>query len=89
MQPAEPEEEGVEDHTAFVLAKYLEDFILSNFQTTSRVNLRAKDGMLGQQYPTDIGPIDVLSVQPTSNSFVVIELKKGRSSDQVVGQILR
>jgi restriction system protein len=43
----------------------------------------------GRQYPTDIGPIDILAFEPKSNSFVVIELKKGRPSDQVIGQILR
>ena len=47
------------------------------------------DGNDGQQYATEIGPIDILAVEPKSNSFNVIELKKGRSSDQVVGQILR
>lgn len=36
-----------------------------------------------------MGPIDILAVEPDSGSFVVIELKKGRPSDQVVGQILR
>jgi RecB family endonuclease NucS len=30
-----------------------------------------------------------LAIEPQSGSFVVIELKKGRPSDQVVGQILR
>ena len=43
----------------------------------------------GQQYETEIGPIDILAVEPKSKSFVVIELKKGRPSDQVIGQILR
>jgi hypothetical protein len=43
----------------------------------------------GQQYATDIGPIDILALERDSGSFVVIELKKGRPSDQVVGQILR
>ena len=33
--------------------------------------------------------IDILAVEPKSNSFVVIELKKGQTSDKVVGQILR
>ncbi|HXK39988.1 MAG TPA: PDDEXK nuclease domain-containing protein [Candidatus Paceibacterota bacterium] len=47
------------------------------------------EGNDGQQYATDIGPIDILAVEPKSKSFVVIELKKGRPSDQVVGQILR
>jgi restriction system protein len=47
------------------------------------------DGSDGQQYATDVGIIDILAVEPEVPSFVVIELKKGRPSDQVVGQILR
>jgi RecB family endonuclease NucS len=43
----------------------------------------------GQQYPTSIGNIDLLAVDRQKNEFVVIELKKGRSSDVAVGQILR
>ena len=39
--------------------------------------------------PSDVGSIDILAVEPTSKSFVVIELKKGRPSDAVIGQILR
>lgn len=42
----------------------------------------------GRQYPTDVGNIDLLCVKPDGN-FVVIELKKGRESDRVVGQISR
>ncbi len=82
----------VEDPTAFVLEKYLEDFIVSNFATIFRGSLRIfedTEGNDGQQYATDIGPIDILAVEAKSGDFVVIELKKGRPSDQVVGQILR
>ncbi len=85
-------EEGIEDQNAFVLEKYLEEFIVSNFQTIFRGKFEIYEdaaGNDGQQYATDIGPIDILAVEPKSNSFVVIELKKGRPSDQVVGQILR
>ena len=84
--------EAVEDPSAFVLEKYLEDFIVSNFQTIFKGELKLyedADGNDGQQYVTDIGPIDILAFEPKSNSFVVIELKKGRPSDQVIGQILR
>lgn len=48
-----------------------------------------EEGNIGQQYPTEIGNIDILAKDPTSNSYMVIELKKGRESDRVVGQILR
>lgn len=84
--------EGVEDTNAFVLEKYLEDFIVSNFATIFKGELRIYedgDGNEGQQYATDVGPIDILAVEAKSKAFVVLELKKGRPSDQVVGQILR
>ncbi len=82
----------LEDPTAFVLEKYLEDFIVSNFATIFRGDLTIfedAEGNDGQQYAADIGPIDILAVEAKSGNFVVIELKKGRPSDQVVGQILR
>lgn len=86
------EHEAIEDKNAFVLEKYLEDFIVSNFDTIFKGRLKIyedPDGNDGQQYATDIGPIDILAIEQKSNSFVVIELKKGRPSDTVVGQTLR
>ncbi len=90
---APPKDElAVEDPSAFVLEKYLEDFIVSNFATIFKGQLRVfedSEGNDGQQYATDIGSIDILAVDSQTDTFVVIELKKGRSSDRVVGQILR
>jgi restriction system protein len=80
------------DASVFVLEKYLEEFIVSNFNTIFKGELKIykeTEDNDGQQYTTDIGPIDILAVENESNSFVVIELKKGRPSDQVIGQILR
>ena len=82
----------VEDQSEFVLEKYLEEFIVSNFDTIFKGSLRIfedSEGNDGQQYATDIGPIDILAIEEKNNAFVVIELKKGRPSDRVVGQILR
>ena len=87
-EPAEP----IEDTSAFALEKYLEEFIVSNFHAIFKRELKIykdADGNDGQQYETEIGPIDILAVEQKSKSFVVIELKKGRPSDQVIGQILR
>ncbi|MGQ0685431.1 PDDEXK nuclease domain-containing protein [Bradyrhizobium sp.] len=85
-------EDVVEDGNVFALERYLEDFIVTNFSTIFQGTLKIyqdAEGNDGQQYTTDIGYIDILAVEPQSNSFVVIELKKGRPSDQVVGQVLR
>jgi len=85
-------ESGLEDPNAFVLEKYLEDFIVTNFATIFRNEFRIyvdAEGNDDQQYSTDIGSIDILAQTRAGDSFVVIELKKGRPSDQVVGQVLR
>ena len=91
--PAKPEllEEDVEDQKEFVLEKYLEDFIVSNFEAIfkKKLVLFSVDGSIAQQFPTDVGVIDILAQEPSSNSLVVIELKKGRAADKVVGQILK
>ncbi len=87
------EEGTIKDHKRFILEKYLEEFIVSNFDTifSGRLVLfRDEQGkMVGRQYRVDVGIIDILATEPATNSIVVIELKKGRESDVVVGQILR
>ena len=45
--------------------------------------------MVGQQYPSDTGPIDILAISKDKKTLLVVELKKGRVSDNVVGQIQR
>jgi len=75
----------------FVLEKYLEDFIVSNFKTIFKgeLELYHDEEVTGQQYMTATGPIDILARDQKTGDFVVIELKKGRPSDHVIGQILR
>jgi len=77
----------------FALEKYLEDFIATNFDRVfgRRLNILKdpEQGLVGQQFPTSVGSIDILAQEASTGAFVVIELKKGRESDQVVGQVLR
>lgn len=41
------------------------------------------------QYQTDTGPLDILAISKDKNRLLVVELKRGRASDVVVGQIAR
>lgn len=86
-------DETIEDPSVFALEKHLEDFLVKNWKQTelgSKYDIFESDGELaGQQYPTDTGNIDILAISKDKNELLVIELKKGRASDVVVGQIQR
>ena len=83
----------VEDPSEFALEKHLEDFLVKNWKNTdlgSNYKIYEEDGeLVGQQYPSDTGPIDILAVSKDNKTLLVVELKKGRVSDNVVGQIQR
>jgi restriction system protein len=83
----------VEDPTFFALEKHLEDFLVHNWYATDlgkRYDIYTEDDeIVGQQYPTDTGPIDILAVRKDGKELLVVELKKGRASDVVMGQIQR
>jgi restriction system protein len=83
----------VEDPSVFALEKHLEDFLVQNWNQTElgkKYDIYEEDGViLGQQYPSDTGPIDILAVSKDKKTLLVVELKKGRASDNVVGQIQR
>ena len=83
----------VEDPTVFALEKHLEDFLIANWPTTDLgrdYDIFTVDGeLVGQQYPSDTGPIDILAISKDQKTLLVVELKRGRASDAVVGQIQR
>lgn len=86
-------DETVEDPSAFALEKHLEDFLVQNWAQTDLgkdYDIYEEDGeKVGQQYPTDTGPMDILAIRKDKSELLVVELKKGRASDGVVGQTLR
>jgi RecB family endonuclease NucS len=45
-------------------------------------------GRDGIEFPTDVGPIDILAVDELG-AFVVFELKRARSPDHAIGQLTR
>lgn len=75
----------------FPLEKYLEHFMVDNWNSIDFGEpleiYRDEDGTPGQQYTTDVGIIDILAKDKDGN-FVVIELKRGKSTQHVMGQIL-
>ena len=83
----------VEDAAAFVMEKHLEDFLVENWPQTDlgkEFDIYVEDGeCVGQQYPTDTGPLDILAISKDKNTLLIVELKKGKASDLVVGQTLR
>jgi restriction system protein len=83
----------VEDPVAFGMEKHLEDFLVANWSQTELgrdFDIFTDDGeLVGQQYPTDTGNLDILAISKDRKRLLVVELKKGRASDAVVGQILR
>lgn len=68
--------------------KTLEDSIEADFDEFGRQIGRSLK-IVGRQYSTTVGPIDLLAQDRKSGEFVVIELKKGRSADKVFGQLSR
>jgi len=83
----------IEDPAAFVMEKHLEAFLVANWNQTilsKDFSIIEEDGEpVGQQYATDAGPIDILAISKDKKRLLVVELKRGRASDVVVGQVLR
>ena len=83
---------SIEEPSVFALEKYLEDFLVSNWSNTELgrlYDIYQDENGSGQQYQTDSGRIDILAVSKDGKKLLVVELKKGRASDAVVGQITR
>ena len=82
-----------EELGSFAMEKHLEDFLVANWSQTELgrdYDIYSEDGeTTGQQYQTDTGPLDILAISKDRKELLVVELKRARASDAVVGQILR
>ena len=93
--PDDSEGDEVDDlrEAEFTLEYQLRDFLAQNLESISVdgkklslfVDDHDKDGV---EYPTEVGPIDILAVDETG-AFVVFELKRARSPDRAIGQLSR
>lgn len=81
------------EEAAFRFEIQLRDFIAQNLPTIDVHGQRLKlytddEGRNGVEYPTPVGPIDILAVD-SSGAFYVFELKRARSPDHAIGQLTR
>lgn len=83
----------IENSSTFILEKHLEDFLVHNWSNTDLGKqydiLTEKGEKIGQQYLSDTGPIDILAISKDRLTLLVVELKRGKLTDSVVGQIQR
>jgi restriction system protein len=80
----------IESQPEFALETHLEKFIYDNWDKISwgsKLELYKTEEQDGRQFPAGPWSIDFLAVDKNSNDLVVIELKKGKTSDATVGQI--
>lgn len=86
------EERDIESESEFALEAHLEEFIDQNW---TKINFGHKlvrfttEEQDGRQFPAGQWSIDFLCKDADTGDLVVIELKRGRTSDATVGQILR
>lgn len=83
----------IEDSSEFAMEQHLEEFLVRNWNRTplgKTFIIYEVDGeKVGRQYPSDTGLIDILASSKDQKTLLVIELKKGRASDNVLGQLQR
>lgn len=89
----EDAEAGGEATLSFELEHQLRDFIIANLGAIPiggrKLHLyKDSTGKSGREYPTGVGFIDILA-EDAEGSLYVFELKRGKSADHTVGQILR
>jgi len=78
--------ERVEESVSFIMEKYLEDFLVKNWDKT----VLAQDWeLVDSQVQTETGPLDILAKSKDGTTMLVVELKLRRASDAVLGQVQR
>lgn len=69
--------------------KEIEDYYVRNIKEIDQNLEVVKSPAYGRQFSTHIGPIDILCIDKLTNEYVICELKRGQTSDETVGQLLR
>lgn len=84
--------EDVQNASEFALETHLEEFIDRNWQNIDfgvKLTRYQSEDQSGRQFPAGPWSIDFLCIEEGIGHFVVVELKRGKTSDAAVGQLLR
>ena len=87
--------EVIENVSEFVFEEHLEEFMIKNWELTPfaaeyDIYRNEKGELTGQQFSAfGRDRIDILAISKDKQTLLVIELKKGKGTDQVLGQVLR
>lgn len=87
------DEEATDEEVLFGLEYQLRDFIAQNISAIDMDGKKLKlyrddTGRDGIEYPTAVGPIDILAID-RNGAFYVFELKRGRTPEKAIGQLAR
>lgn len=80
------DESETAESSLFALESHLRDFLARNLNSTIR--LPRKLSVVGVEYSTGVGPIDLLA-SDSDGRYYVFELKLDRGPDAALGQLLR
>jgi hypothetical protein len=82
----------IERESKFALETHLEEFLDRNWDKVdfgARLEKYEIDEQSGRQFPAGPWSIDFLCIDKDTGDLVVLELKRGKTSDSTVGQVLR
>ena len=93
VETDETETQDTNGALLFPLESHLRDFLANNLSSVKINNnylklYKNESGRDGVEYPTGVGPIDILAVDD-DNNVVIFELKLSRGVDRAMGQISR
>jgi hypothetical protein len=91
-QTKRPVGADAESEAEFALETHLEEFMDQNWEGIdfgSRLERYQVEEQNGRQFPLGPWSADFLCCDKDTGDFVVVELKRGKTSDSTVGQILR
>lgn len=84
--------EDLQSKSEFALEGHLEEFIDRNWDSIDfgiKLVRYRTDEQTGRQFPAGPWSIDFLCTEVGTGDFVILELKRGKTSDSTVGQVLR